>query len=569
VYRYDSTLYVRKADGSRQAILAVGDRPQGIGAVSNINNWSIAPSGKVLIEMQDGNGASVYLTWDGAKLSKLFGSGDAVGPNTAQSAGLPVEVAPDEYVTRVGGNGWSSISRLKAGAWTILAINGRNDIGWIHGPMGAAGGSVYFYGDRAGKTVLFRSNGSAFEALGTYANWREVTAVSALSGDSAIALGTFDEGALQAIRFTGTSSSVIFGPGLAVEGTAGAGIAQSSIPKGINPAGAILRTSGDTLMRAAAAGVSTVLKPGDRLPNGVLGGLVGIAANRLGDVAFIARHSGKTGLYALVGGQVQAIADTEDRVGRANSTVWDFGWGDTHIAMNNAGRIAATTNTSLGTGLFLYSGSNSAANAELVAFLGDTIPGTSARFTSINQIAIDESNRVAFVANTSVGRLGLFLWERGAIRQIFELGQPAPNGRTYQGILNLQAAGTRFYLRVSGPGANEVIAVDGSTVSVLAYDGYVTSFGTRVYNCFGAELAANSRGDVVIPVLTPSGPMLLVRKADGMDTQVAAADTRGPDGEWFLNLYGAGISEQGDVIFSAEVWSAGRIRLGIYQASVN
>jgi len=63
--------------------------------------------------------------------------------------------------------------------------------------------------------------------------------------------------------------------------------------------------------------------------------------------------------------------------------------------------------------------------------------------------------------------------------------------------------------------------------------------------------------------------MLILKRADGTDVQVAAADTRGPDGEWFLNLFGAGISEQGDVIFAADVWSGGQVKLALYQATVN
>jgi len=111
--------------------------------------------------------------------------------------------------------------------------------------------------------------------------------------------------------------------------------------------------------------------------------------------------------------------------------------------------------------------------------------------------------------------------------------------------------------------------VDGGTVKVLAPDGYATTFGTIASNGFGSEIAANSRGDVVMPVLTPSGPMLFVRRADGTDAQVAAAAIRGPDGEWFLNLFGAGIGEQGDIVFSAQSWVGGHVRLGLYQASVN
>src|SRR5207247_6247564 len=123
------------------------------------------------------------------------------------------------------------------------------------------------------------------------------------------------------------------------------------------------------------------------------------------------------------------------------------------------------------------------------------------------------------------------------VRELFETGQPDPNGRVYQGIYNLQAAGTRFYLRLNVTGLNEYVVADGATIKVLAYDGYATSFGTVMTSCFGAEIAANTRGDVVFSALTPSGPMLIVKRADGSDAQVAYGSVRCPDGEWFRNLY--------------------------------
>lgn len=139
----------------------------------------------------------------------------------------------------------------------------------------------------------------------------------------------------------------------------------------------------------------------------------------------------------------------------------------------------------------------------------------------------------------------------------------------YQGLNNLQAAGTRFYLRVSVAGSNDLVVTDGATVKVPAYDGYTTSFGTVMTGFFGPEVTANSRGDVVFPALTPSGPVLIVKRADGSDAQVAFAGVRGPDGEWFLSLYGAGIGEQGEIVFSGLAWAGGYIRLGLYQALEN
>ena len=415
LYRYAGSLYYRKADGSRQTVLSIGDRPASIDMVGGISNWSIAPSGKVLIEAQNSAGVSVYFSWDGAKLQKLFAVGDSVGPNRSQWANLPVEAAADEYIARIGGNNWSSLSRLKAGTWTTIAMNGQDNLGWVQDGYGAADGYVFFFADKDGKTSLMRNNGTATETLATYANWRELSLLKATGGDSAVAYGTLGGATPQAIRFSGTSSSTILGAGLAIDGTASAAIAQGSIPKGVNAAGTILRTYGDTLLRATPGGVTAILKPGDQLPSGNLSSLGGVAGNRQGDVAFTAWHGSKIALYAYRGGQIQMIADSDDAL--VGATVYGFSSSDTQLAVDNAGHVAAITYNSGTTGIFLYTGgASSAASAKVVARIGNLAPGTDATFTNFGQLAIDDTDRVAFIANTSAGCTGLFLWDQGKVR---------------------------------------------------------------------------------------------------------------------------------------------------------
>jgi hypothetical protein len=314
--------------------------------------------------------------------------------------------------------------------------------------------------------------------------------------------------------------------------------------------------------------VSTILKPGDPLVSGWLSVLGGVAGNRAGDIAFSAQHGAKMGLYTYRGGQFQMIADTDDLLSTFKSPIWGFTTADNQIAMNNSGHVAAITYNGSGNGVFLYSGPSSAESSKVVVRNGNIVPGTSATFNGAGWVALDDSDRVAFISGTSNGKTGLYVWDQGTIRKIIETGEPDPNGRSLTSFLSLQAAGNRFYLRVGVGNMNEYIAVEGTAVKVLAPDGYVTTFGIPA-NGFGLELAANSRGDVVMPVITPTGPMLYVRRADGTDVQVAAASTRGPDGEWFLNLFGAGIGEQGELVFSAQAWVDGHVRIGLYQASVN
>jgi hypothetical protein len=48
---------------------------------------------------------------------------------------------------------------------------------------------------------------------------------------------------------------------------------------------------------------------------------------------------------------------------------------------------------------------------------------------------------------------------------------------------------------------------------------------------------------------------------------LALGSRSGPAGEWFLSIYGGGVSEQGDAIFTALIWADGRQYLSVYSAT--
>jgi hypothetical protein len=217
--------------------------------------------------------------------------------------------------------------------------------------------------------------------------------------------------------------------------------------------------------------------------------------------------------------------------------------------------------------LFLFT--NTAATAVNVMRLNGSAAG-GATFLNVNLVALDDNDRVAFVADLSNGKRGLFLWEKGSLRELLETGQSDPLGRKISDFFNLQAAGTRLYVRtnISVCCGSDILALDGTSVKTVATESFTTSSGIAVTGTVGGDLAVNTRGDVVFPVRTPSGEAMLVRRADGSDAIVAAASARGPDGEWFLSLNSAGIGEQGDVVYSGLVSPPGAApRLEIYQAT--
>ena len=566
VYRFSNNLYYRGPDGTVQTLLMGGSHPTGIDVVNYISNWTTTAFGDVLIEAQNGIGLPVYFSWNGTQLKKLFAAGDAVGIYSSTWANLPAEINAGEYITRIGGYNWSSISRLKNGVWTTVAMNGQNGLGWVQNGFDGAGTTIFFFADSPNgtSTSLMRFDGTSTTVLGTYPNWREISQVNAVGGDAAVVFGTMGASVSQVIRFSGTTGTPILHSGVAITATASPALAQASIPKGINPSGTILRTYGDALIRATATGFTPVLLPGDALPVGNLSNIGAVAGNRLGDVAIIAQHGPKYGLFIYRNGKFQILADTDDPI-PGGATLGGFAtYSDTQMAMNNLGHVAASTYAPAGNTIFLYS--TNAVTAKTVMRVSGLTPSGTATYTGINGVAIDDTDRVAFLANLSNGHTGLFLWSQGAVTELAETGQKDPAGRTYQGLYNVQAGGTSFVMRAYST-VNEVLSTDGSTMKVLAYDGYTASFGTTMNYLIGMEVTTNSRGDVAFPVSTPSGAALFVKHADGTDSLVAIGGQRGPDNDWLLDIYGSGIGEQGDIVFSALSWMNGHQRIAIYRAT--
>ena len=211
-YQNNNVLYFRKSDGTVQRVLSVGDHPIASNVVNNISNWSVSPSGKLLIETQNASGSSVYFAWDGTKIQKLFSVGDQVLNNSSNFANMPVEINPGEYIARIGGSNWSSISRLKDGVWSTIAMNGQNGLNWVQNAYDGADGNIFFFADTNGGTALWRSNGTSLTNLGLYTDWRHITQLTASGGDSVIAYGTLGGPVPILSKFSGTTSASFLDP---------------------------------------------------------------------------------------------------------------------------------------------------------------------------------------------------------------------------------------------------------------------------------------------------------------------------------------------------------------------
>jgi len=484
--------------------------------------------------------------------------------NSSQWGSLSVELSSDEYIAHVGAYNWSAIARLKNGTWSAVALNGQNGMGWIQNPFAAADSNVFFYADTGSNRTLFRSDGTSLTKLGSWPDWRDVNQVIAAGGDSAVVFGTMGAAVPSVLRFSGTSSATVLAPGQTVDGDISPALVSYGVPKSFDGSGPIMRTAGDALLRGSSGSITTLLKSGDAIPGGSLSSLGAVATNRIGDLAFTAVHGPKQALYALRNGQIQKVADSDEQM-TGNSIINGFEtWPGGRVAINNPGHLAAFVWSSSGNGIFFFSGN--ASSGTNVMRVGGVVG--SASFNNVNSIALDDNDRVAFISDLSSRKRALFVWEKGNIRELLETGQADPLGRTINDIFTLQAAGTRFYMRTNVNGGGDVLMADGTSIKVVATDSFLASSGTLVTGFVGSDIAVNTRGDVVIPVRTPSGQALLVRKATGGDLLVASAIAQGPNAEWFLTIHSAGISEQGDVVYSAQVsGSGGLLRLAVYQAT--
>ena len=257
--------------------------------------------------------------------------------------------------------------------------------------------------DGSNKAALMRTtNGTKATIVASFASWTELTQINAIGNGSVLALGLLGGSSPRVVQFTSSSPVTILSPGVPVDAKAAAALSQASVPKGVNLSGAILRTSGDTLLRSSPSGVTVLLKPGDALPTGTLTTFGSLATNRLGDAAFTAQHGPKQGLYVYQNGRIQMIAEQDDQITGIAQITGLVLWSDTQIAMNNRGHVAVRTYTSGGEILCLFT--QNAASARVVARLNGAIPGSSANLTGMQQVAIDENDRVAFIRSLNNGK---------------------------------------------------------------------------------------------------------------------------------------------------------------------
>jgi len=279
----------------------------------------------------------------------------------------------------------------------------------------------------------------------------------------------------------------------------------------------------------------------------------GTAWNRNGDLVFQGGTQRGQGIYLWQRGRLTRLVHTNEEPrapGNAN-----IHWFNNQIALNGRGQVVVWANYDGGSGLLLFSDRT----VQSVIANGGAAPGGGTFQGGVWQVAVDERGRVAFLTQPQGGTPGLFLWDGGQIRKVRQTGQPGPGGLPLTDLGPLVAAGDTFYvsLRYGNGQETTIEAFDGAAWRVAV----ASDFEYRVCNSFSAA----TNGDVVFMNCGSTGGVVL-RKRDGKSIQVVSSTAPSAEGDWFLAFLGAGLTEQGEVLFSAVTPTGSRTRVGLFQA---
>jgi len=173
--------------------------------------------------------------------------------------------------------------------------------------------------------------------------------------------------------------------------------------------------------------IFTIVRQGDPAPGGGNFGLFGYTwLNQQGQIAFsVILSTGEEGVYLFDGGTIRAIARSGDpapECGTFGSLVLPW--------LNSQGQVAFTGRVSGRYGTFLYDGNQ----VLTIACPGDPAPG-GGTFVRTLRPSLNDIGQVVFEAQvSSPGSGGIFLNEKGKLRQIARGGDPAPGGETFSGL---------------------------------------------------------------------------------------------------------------------------------------
>ena len=573
-YRADVNFTHWSPDGTQTVVFKYGDSVAGLKALNGYNGWGYTPFGNLAFVWVDTANLATALAWDGAsKFTKIAATTSVVADRTISSIELPKEIAPGDFISRVGSTNWVGIARFKGTTASVVIGASTMGVGWIQGYFDGIGEDIFFHADYNGGTSLFHINGMNLSPpLSNFALWRDVGPLFAVSSDTVIdwaATGNAPQ-AVQLVK--GAASTTILGPGLAVDGTAYLGLSQYALGTAINASGLIFHTSSGVVMKWTGTALIPVFKPGDTLPGGrTLSAVSTVSTSRKGDFVIIGQtQTSRAGVWASRNGVMQTLAETDGILGTGGNLSFQYTLccdrGAAFASINSKGQIVTAFGTSISQHIFLWEAGSTV--GKQVAQMSAAAPG-GGNYGCCPTVRIDEGGHIAFTVGVSKGGNAAFLWDGSSVRRIIGNGDTDPMGHTVTFVYDLIAAGDRFFITAYATGlGNVVYSISASgTVETVVLPSMQTTAGLQVGNLFGPNIAANASNDLFFPTVTASGNAIVVHKTDGTDKVAAITSRKTSDGDWLLTPFPGAAADTGDSFFPAYFWSAGKVRFGVFQAS--
>jgi hypothetical protein len=306
---------------------------------------------------------------------------------------------------------------------------------------------------------------------------------------------------------------------------------------------------------------------GAPLPNGKVATWIGAAiSNTAGDLVFTSGYSTGSALFRYRGGQMETLQDTGVTGPTALSTVsWFYSHRGRYLAMNNRGdtvHVSQFYNGTMPQIVLLTSG-----GPKLVAALNSASP-SGVFYSNFNTVAVDESGRVLYIANTMDGKTAVYFWDGNSVQRVIGVGDQTPSGAVNE-VSNIAGGGQGFLI---------MLACDNYRTRELRYfDGHMRTLessdtslldGSWLNYFWMNETTLSANGDAHYQVQTQDGGAgVYARRADGTLAVVARSRDPLPGGEWLIFPLTVSSSASGEVWFTAYTWNNGVESLALYLAT--
>lgn len=300
-----------------------------------------------------------------------------------------------------------------------------------------------------------------------------------------------------------------------------------------------------------------LLGPGDApLPDRTWISTQGVSVVRDGSVGIVLDTNRGPGAFLWKGGSYSLVAEPQRTTTSSGASIFNLCCG--RMAAGENGVIAGWGGWTDGRdnhwGVLLFRQGSS--TAEVVLEQGVSIPGGGHAGNPWDMV-VDASARVTLVVPLDVGAFSILLWDKGRLTPLARSGDPGPQGLTLTAYARIAVAGDSSYALLQY-GNNQVWEIVEFSPS-----------GRRVVDTGffrGDILSANARGDVLYD-LAGGSDTLVVKRRDGSTSKIFDSSVRSASGFWWAEVYGASLTDEGDVWFAARASDAVSSRIGLFRSS--